>query len=244
MKARHIVLGTGVAVVVIVATAAFLLLTSLDAIVERAIERYGSEITGTPVRVASVDISLASGRGTVRGLTVANPKGFSSDSAFSLDEITLQIDVGTVTSRPIVIDEINVGAPAALFEVNRSGAVNVEVIRSNADGGEPAAEEEEPLRLVIRKFSLRDGEISADTTAVGGKQAEVRLPPLTLSNIGAPQGATPGEVGKILVRVLAKQVAAAVAAQKLDAYLEKKIDEKLEGVAGKAAKELLRSLGE
>ena len=73
MKVGRIALGAGAAVVVIAAVAAYLLLTSLDAIVERAIERYGSEITGTAVRVSSVDISLTSGRGTVRGLTVANP---------------------------------------------------------------------------------------------------------------------------------------------------------------------------
>jgi hypothetical protein len=243
MKARRIALGAGVAVVVIGAAAAYFLLTSLDAIVERAIERHGSEITGTAVRVASVDISLSSGRGTVRGLTIANPEGFSSDPTFRLEEITLQIDVGSLTSSPIVVDEISIGAPAVLFEVNESGAANVDVIRRNADSGEPAAgEEEEPLRLVIRRFSLHRGEIDADTTAVGGAEVEVKLAPLDLDNIGAPQGATPDEIGKIIVRALTRQVATAVASQQLGSYLEKKIDEKLEGGAAEAAKGLLRSL--
>ena len=245
MKLRKIALGAGVVVVVVLAAAVYFLLTSLDAIVERAIERYGSEITGTAVRVASVDISLSSGRGTVRGLSIANPEGFSSDPAFRLEEITLQIDVGSVTSSPIVVDEISIGAPTVLFEVNESGAANVDVIRRNAESGEPAAgEEEEPLRLVIRKFSLHRGEIDADTTAVGGKEVEVKLRPLDLSNIGAPQGATPGEIGRIMARALTRQVAVAVAAQRIGSYLENKIDEKLEGEAAEAAKDLLRSLTE
>ena len=67
MKLRNVVLGAGVVVVVALAAGVYFLLTSLDVIVERAIEHYGSEITGTAVRVASVDISLSSGRGTVRG---------------------------------------------------------------------------------------------------------------------------------------------------------------------------------
>jgi len=242
MKVR-LALGAGVAVVVIVAAAAYFLLTSLDAIVERAIERYGSEITGTAVRVASVDISLSSGRGTVRGLSIANPEGFSSGPAFRLEEITLQIDVGSVTSIPIVVDEISIGAPAVLFEVNETGAANVDVIRRNSESGEPAAaKEEEPLRLVIRKFSLQRGQI--DTTAVGGKEVELKLPPLRLDNIGAPQGATPGEIGKIIVRAMTRQVATAVASHQLGSYLERKIDEKLEPEAAEAVKDLLRSLRE
>jgi hypothetical protein len=245
MKSRRAVVGGGLVVVVLVAVAAYFLLTSLDAIVERAIERYGSEITGTAVRVASVDISLSSGRGTVRGLTIANPEGFSSDSAFSLEEITLQLDVGTVASSPIVVEELSIGAPAALFEVNQAGAANVDVIRKNASSGEPAAgAEEEPLRLVIRKFSVQRGKIDADTTAVGGEEVEAKFPPLELENIGGSRGATPNQIGKIVVGALTKQVAIAAASQRLGSYLKGKIDDALDGEAGEAAKNLLRSLTE
>jgi hypothetical protein len=246
MKLRRVALGAGVAVAVIVAATAYYLLTSLDAIVERAIERYGSEITGTAVRVASVDISLSSGRGTVRGLSIANPEGFSRDSAFELGEIALQIDVATVASSPVVIDEIRIGAPAVLFEVNQAGAANIDVIRKNAARGEAAAPEEEgePLRLAIRQFSLNRGEIHADANAVGGEEAELKLPPLAQSRIGGSRGATPDEIGRILVVALTRQVATTIAAQQIGSYLEKKIDEKLEGEAGEAAKNLLRSLTE
>ncbi len=255
MKLRSMALGAGVVVVVVVAAAVYFLLTSLDAIVERAIERYGSEITGTAVRVASVDISLSSGRGTVRGLTVANPEGFSSDSTFSLEEITLQIDVDTVTSSPMVIDEITVRAPAVLFEVNQAGAANVDEIRKNAERYQPASrgdgekgkeaeagEEEEPLRLVIRRFSIERGEIATDTTAAGGEEAEAKFPPLTLRNIGGRRGATSDEIGKIMVKAVTRQAATAVASQQIGSYLEKKIDEELGGEVGEAAKGLLRSL--
>ena len=128
--------------------------------------------------------------------------------------------------------------------MNQAGAANVDVIRRNAARGEAAAPEgeKEPLRLVIREFSLTRGKIDADTTAVGGKEVEVKLPPLALRNIGGSRGAAPDEIGKIMVRALTGQVATAVAAQRLGSYLEKKIDEKLEGEAGEAAKDLLRSI--
>ena len=48
-------------VVVGVAAAVYFLLHSLDAIVERAIEHYGSEVTGTAVRVASAPVPASVG---------------------------------------------------------------------------------------------------------------------------------------------------------------------------------------
>ena len=49
---------------------------SLDSIVKAAIEKYGSEATGTTVEVAAVDVGLKDGRATVTGLVVMNPEGF------------------------------------------------------------------------------------------------------------------------------------------------------------------------
>ena len=253
MKGRSIAIGAGAAVVVILAAAVYFTLTSLDGIVRRAIERHGSDITGTAVRVYSVDISLSSGRGTVRRLTVANPEGFSSAHALRLGEITLQIDVGSVASSPIVIEEIDVTAPVVLFEMNGSGAANVDVIRKHAERPGPEGDdddedddgkEEEPPRLLIRRFSLQGGEIDIDTTAVGGREKKAELPPLVLNDVGGPRGATPEEIGRILVKALARQVAAAAASERLGTYLEKKIDEEIGGDAGEAAKGLLRSLRE
>jgi uncharacterized protein involved in outer membrane biogenesis len=248
MKLRRAVLGAGVLAAIVVAATVVYLLTSLDAIVERAIERYGSEVTGSAVRVTSVDISLSSGRGTVRGVAIANPKGrgFSSGSAFRLEEITLQIDVASLGSTPVVLEEVRIGAPVVRFELNQEGTANIDVIRKHATRGEAARpeEEEKPLRLLIRRFSMGRGEVDVDTTAVGGKQMEARLPPLSLRDIGGSGGATPGEVGKIVVVALTRQVAAAVAAQRLGSYIDKKIDEKLQGEAGQAVKDLLHSLTE
>jgi len=265
MKLRHLLLGAGVVAVVAIGAALYIVLTSLDAIVERAIERYGSEITGTAVRVDAVESALTSGRGTVRGLRIANPKGFSSSDTFHLGEITLQIDIGTLRESPVVIDEIRIAEPQVRFEVNETGATNIDAIRKNAESHQPAdaapapkreepaadAEAGEPLRLRIRKFSLEGGAIDADTRAMGGKESQAKLPPMNLSDIGGRQGATPDEIGTIMVKALTRQVAGAVARQKLDSYLEeksdelgKKIDEKLGGDAGEAARGLLRSLRE
>ena len=98
---KRTLLLSGAAVVIVLLGALWLLYSSLDFVVKEAIEKYGSQATGTSVRVASVSISLTSGRGTLRGVRIANPPGFSSGDAFAFGEVTLEIDVGTVTDDPV-----------------------------------------------------------------------------------------------------------------------------------------------
>ena len=81
VKLKQIALGLAVVVIIGVGYGAYYLLSNLDSIVKSAIEQYGSEITGTRVRVGSVKITLTEGRGTIRGLRVGNPSGFSSNGA-------------------------------------------------------------------------------------------------------------------------------------------------------------------
>jgi hypothetical protein len=67
------------------------------------------------VRLNEAAVSANSGQGTLRGLSVGNPKGFKTPTAFELDEISLTLDIGRITSDPIVIKEIlGVAAPRDL----------------------------------------------------------------------------------------------------------------------------------
>ena len=65
----------GAAVVLLLAVAIVWLLGSLDEIVKDQIEVIGSELTGVPVRVGSVDIDVQAGAGQIRRLRIGNPQG-------------------------------------------------------------------------------------------------------------------------------------------------------------------------
>ncbi|MGE5893616.1 MAG: hypothetical protein ACM34I_06130, partial [bacterium] len=68
MKGSRRVLIIVAAVVVVLAAALYFLVTNIDSIVKAAIEKYGSEVTKTDVRVSSVKIKLSSGEGAVSEL--------------------------------------------------------------------------------------------------------------------------------------------------------------------------------
>ena len=74
---KKILIGVFVALLLGAGAALWFLSSRLDSLVAGLIEQYGSQIVGTPVRVGSVAIDLRAGRGTIRGLRVANPEGYS-----------------------------------------------------------------------------------------------------------------------------------------------------------------------
>lgn len=244
---KRIILGGVALVVAALGVAIFYFVSSLDSLVKSAIETYGSQAMGTAVRVSSVQIALTSGKGTIRGVTVANPRGFSSADAFRLGEITLQIDPASVKGRPVVVDQVVIRAPEVSYELDESGRSNIDVIRDHlrryqgpeADergAGEGGASSGEEVQLVVKRFTFEDGKLAANTEAVGGKSATVELPSLRLTGLGEPRGATGAEIGKTVMTAYSKKVLGTVAASQLDRV----IDEKLGGETGEAAKKLLQ----
>jgi len=250
MKLRTIILGAGALIVIGIVAAAVFLVSNLDAIVEAAIEKYGSEITGSPVRAAGVSISPSTGEGTIRGLRVGNPQGFPSGDAFALGQITLRVDVRSLTETPIVIPEILIAAPSVNAVVNAQGQTNLDAIRKNAErytggsggGGskaEPSASSGgQPTLLRIEKFTFENGTVTADLTGAGGKKFDAALPAVRLSKLGGSSGATPGAIGKQVAVVFTKNATNAIAQKGADAL----IDEHVGGAEGEAAKSLLRGI--
>jgi hypothetical protein len=251
---RILLLGAGVFVVA-VGIALWVGLSQLDTLVAEAIERYGSEITGVPVRVGSVKIELSEGRGSIAGLQVGNPEGFSEAEAFTLGAITLEIDPASVTSSPIVIETLTVAAPKALYEMDAKGRANFDVIRDNVkryssasesskskSKSEPESETGEALRLAISKFRFEDGSVTTDIAALheGVAPQTLKLPSIARDGIGGSEGLTPGELGAELLASFTKSVRrAAGKAVKSEA---RRALEKVGGDAGKAAGDLLDKL--
>ena len=256
MKKSRIILPIIAILIVITAAGLYFLIRNLDAIVEAAIEKYGTIAAGTPVKVQAVRIGLKEGRGSVKGLTVANPPGFSDRDIFSLGEIVLALDTASLTSELPVVEEIRIAGPALLFEVNQSAKSNLDVLkqklgqigeRRKKEGAE--AEKDQP-RLLVRRLTIEGGEGTLDLTAVGGKRYQAKLPPVSLSDIGGREGVTPTALGEAVLAALIKSLEQAAVEQGVNeavrgrlekeaGRLQEKLDEKIGPGAGEALKKLL-----
>jgi hypothetical protein len=237
-------LGIGLAVLIAIGVGGYYLYSNLDLLVEQAIEQIGSDVVGVAVRVDRVELDLDAGRASVFGLSVANPRGFEGQDAFELAEITLGLDIESLRDQnPIVLDELRIESPVVFYELNTSGKSNLEALGENASsGGDAGATDEEsqaPLRLRIREMRFADGRVDADTRAIGGIRMKAKLATATLSDVGGPNGTTPGEIGSILVKELGRQTVLALGPAQLDKILKSQIGEE----GADASKKLLNVFG-
>jgi len=255
MKKSKVLLLLVGALIVLVAAAIFILLQNLDALVKAGIEKYGSQAAGTAVRVESVRIELKEGRGTIRGLTVANPQGFSKESIFSLGEISLALDPASLTTDLPIVKEIRIGTPVMLYEVNAEAQTNLGVLQKHLKrkaGGDGQAQprEEEAVRLLVKRINVAGGQGILDLSAVGGRRLEAKLPPLTLNNIGGRKGITPTALGDALLAALADSLEQVAARQGVEqairgklgeeaGRLQERLDDKLGPGSGDALKQML-----
>lgn len=234
-------LGFGLVVLIAIGIGGYYLYSNLDVIIEQAIEQVGSEELGVAVRVDRVELDLEAGRASVFGLSVANPDGFQGAEAFTLGEITLDLDLESIREQsPIVLDEIRVESPVVFYELNIAGKSNLEILGENAPGGgdvgatdEAVGESEPPLRLRIRSIRFADGRVEADTRAIGGNRTKATLATAVLSDVGGANGATAAEIGSIVAQELTRQTLLAVGQGQLDKILRDQIgDEGAEAVKG------------
>ncbi len=227
---KKILIGLAV-LIVIIGAGAYFLLSNLGGIIKTALEEQGSRATQTQVKVDSVKLSLTSGEGGISGISIANPKGYATPTAFMLGTVSLKVDTGTVTKNPVVIKEIIIDRPQVTYEMGSSGGSNLQTIQSNvnayagksgaAAAQKPAADSKEPERkLIIENLYVRNGQVSASHAALQGQKVDVALPTIHLTNIGkAKGGATPAEVANEVIGAISQQ-AARVAATDLNKTLD------------------------
>jgi hypothetical protein len=237
---RWILIGGGLIILIIVVVFYFVL-SSLGSLIVAAVEKYGSEITQTEVRLKNADVSVTSGEGALRGFSMGNPEGFKTESAFRLGEISLKLDVGTITSDPVVIKEIVVSAPEVTYEIGPGGS-NIDAIKRNINSymgkgkdkpseksAPESGEKKEGRKLVIEHLYVRNGKVDISSTLTAGKTLSASLPDIHLTDIGKKKGgATAGEVAEQVFAAISRGVGSAVA--KVDP--SKLMDAAKEQVAG------------
>ncbi len=213
----------GVGLIVLIIIVIVYVYSSLDSLIKAAVEKVGSKITQVEVQLDEVEVSITSGQGTLRGLTVGNPEAFETASAFRLGEISLKIDVGTVTKDTVVIKEILISAPQVTYELGSKGS-NIDVIRRNVaafmaaqrTGSEgerkPKNGDEEGRKLIIEDLYVRDGKVRVSASMLKGKTLSASISNIHLTDIGKKKGgATPGEVVDKVIGAIVQETQKAVA---------------------------------
>lgn len=248
MKKRYIFLS----ILVVIIAGVYFFAPSLESIVQKIVHKYGSEITGTDVNLKGFKLGLANGEGSISEITVGNPKDYSAKNIFELGNIYVKVDIKSLTSDTIIIEDIEVSKPIINYEMLSLTRNNIsdiqENIKKNTAKSSSEKKTEEPKdkdsasskKVVIKKLSIKDGEINA---IVGKEEAvSVKLPTITMTNIGEDKK---GEsitttISKILGKILSSASSAVVNSKISD--LKGVAEKNLEDITG-GVKDRIKSIG-
>lgn len=220
---KKIVMGVIAIIVLAVVAIGIFVYVKSDSLVKQAIEKYGSEVAGVKVSVASVKLQLTEGKATISGLSVANPSGFNTPTAFKLGEISVALDPGSVSKNPIVIKRILVNAPEVTYETGANGKSNIQTIQDNANaaiakmsGGSSQQEAQKPsddknaVKLVIDALDITNGKVTL-ATPIPGIAAGAPLPDIHQTNIGRSSGgASPQVVAEQVLNSITQSASKAI----------------------------------
>lgn len=165
---------------IIVLIAAFIVLNfTIDGIVKSNLEESGTDLFQTQVDVGNVNISLFNGSGEIYNLSVANPEDFSDEPAIEMQEIQIKIDLMTLLSDTIMVEEVQITNADLFFEQEGFG-INLRKLNQNMD---LAADEDAPA-MIIDHLLVDGATVRVSSTIDRERTAEATLESFELNGIG------------------------------------------------------------
>ncbi|HEU5078022.1 MAG TPA: AsmA family protein [Opitutaceae bacterium] len=233
MKVFLSIVGVIVALLVI---GFFILAFSLGSIVKKGVNAKGPEITQSSVVLGGAKISPFSGKGTLSDLVIGNPAGWTSDHAFSLGQIAIDVEPKSLRGDHVIVNSIAIEKPDIIYET-RITSSNLQDLLKNiqqatGSSGESKTSEGKPVKIELRDFTLNDATI---TVVAGDRKQSVKMPAIHLQNLGTNEGGlTPQQLSVAIVKEITTQAVQAAAQVAIDSGLLDK--------AGAKATEGLRKL--
>ncbi len=193
-----------IGVVVVLVVALVIIGFSIGGIIKTGVETVGPKVTKVSIKLDGVGVMPLSGGGSVKGMVIGNPEGYTSAFAIKVDKASLSISPGSLLSDKIVVKSIQVEGP----EITMEGGLkenNLTQILKNIEeftgGAENKAAEEgkagSSKKLQVDEFIVKNAKVNVIFKMLGNKPLSVTVPEIKLTNLGTgPEGITPGDLTK------------------------------------------------
>ncbi|MDA0991438.1 MAG: hypothetical protein O3A51_11890 [Verrucomicrobia bacterium] len=207
-KALEWIVGSIVALLVIVLV---VVMFQLGAVIKTGVETLGPNYIGSPVALESAFVRPISGNARLKGLVVSNHEGYKTPSAIELGELTVQIDMKSLTTDTIVIKSIMIDGPQFTYEKSLKKS-NLAAILDHIEAQVPAGDETEAAdkaeappsepgkKVVIESLVVQNGKIRLSTALLMGKALNIPLPRIDMKDIGKEKDLSTAEAVALVFR--------------------------------------------
>jgi uncharacterized protein involved in outer membrane biogenesis len=191
---------------------AFLLSLVIGAAATAAVNQFGPAFTGTTVRLDGARISPLTGSGTLTGLHVGNPPGWTGDTLLAVDTMHLDLKPLSLLGETIVVEDVVVHRPRFNYQTKIVASNLGDLLEAveKATGGKnqsasaPATDDARPVKLAVKRFLLKGGTVSI---GAGDAAVSVPLPDLELNDLGTPEnGLTPAQLTVAVAKEVTQDV--------------------------------------
>ena len=191
---KKVLSAVGLAVLLILAA----LFLFRDLFIPHVVPQVGSTVLGTKMEIENFSSSLLMGKVELRGLSIANPDGFSDDPAFFLDHVYISVFLPSLLTDEIVINEILISGMNVNVEFGLTGT-NLGKIQDNLKNNlpEPAEKADQPKKadpddradsdaesagkeLIIDKLTIENNQITV-------ANVPLLLAPIRMTEVGRGQ---------------------------------------------------------
>jgi uncharacterized protein involved in outer membrane biogenesis len=117
---------------------------------------------------------------------------------FEFGEVTIDIDLASIKSDPVIIKELVIQSPEVFYEFLQDGNSNLQTlndtVQSRSKKAESSEAKSEGPKIIIENLYLRDGTVSVRAPLLNEKLS-VPMPDIHLTDIGKKdKGATASEI--------------------------------------------------
>ena len=200
--------------VILGVVAVMVVFVSIDAIAKRAIERGTTYALGVRTTLDSADIGILSGEFRMKGLEVANPEGFTSDTFFRLGEGFVAVSLGSLRQDTVELPMLALTGVQMNLE-KKAGSSNFGVITDNlkrfesGNSGRPGDSAKPGKNFIIREIVITDIDVTVDLLPIGGSlnRIEVPIQEVRLTDVGN-DGLTTAEMTALVIKAIMAAVVA------------------------------------
>jgi hypothetical protein len=164
----------------------------LGSIVKAGVNRFAPMLTQTKVQLADAQISPLTGAGTLSGLVIGNPGGWSDRPAMALKKVHVEVAPSSLMGDHIIVKDIEIEGPDFNYETkvvssNIGDLLNhLESVSSGSGtGGETVTRNGRPIRFEVKHLRITGGQVRL---GVGPTALMLPMPPIELNNLGTAEG--------------------------------------------------------
>ena len=179
-----------------------------DRVVKAALVRGVENVGEAPCTVEKVRASLLSGKVRLEGLCVRNPKGYPDACMLTVEDIRIELEVGSLRHGPVRVRSLRILRPSIRVEGGPDGS-NVRTFLETAKRNLAAQSGGGQTRLIIDWLRIEDAAVHVASGVSNRGLMDINLSSIELTNLRGRdgQGVTAGELAATLMVEMLHQAA-------------------------------------